>query len=308
VLSDEERARVGTLYCQVSPFAARRLGAVLVARNIALHIEQLFQDRPKSWRPLVYCWRGGQRSGAMAIILGQIGWSVHQLEHGYKAYRQQVLADLEQLPCRLDLRVLCGPSGSGKSRMLAALARNGRQTVDLEALACHRGSVLGEIPGAQQPSQKSFESALCLQLKGLMPSRPVYIEAESRNIGRLSLPNALLAAMRAAPCLLLDVPLAERVRFLLEDYALLTQEPQALTRQLQRLQAWHPGTRIEQWQQHIGQRDYPLLVAELLQQHYDPLYQRSTGKHYRQQAQARRLRLPSLTPQALNRAAIEQFG
>jgi len=303
VLDDDERARVGTLYCQESPFAARRVGAVLVARNIAQHIEQHFQDRPKSWRPLVYCWRGGQRSGAMATIMGQVGWPVHQLARGYKAYRHQVIQELEQLPATLRLHVLCGPTGAGKSRLLRALARTGHQVLDLEQIARHRGSVLGQLPDVAQPSQKSFESQLRQQILSFSPERPVYIEAESRSIGRLSLPNALLAALRAAPCLQLDTPRAERVRALLQDYVYFIQQPQHLSQQLERLRPLFAREQMDAWQSLIQQQKFEPLVHALLEQHYDPLYQRSTGQHFTQQNKAEPLELTNLSPATLEQIA-----
>jgi tRNA 2-selenouridine synthase len=303
VLDDQQRAEVGTLYCQQSPFAARKLGAVLVARNIAQHIEQQFQDRPKSWRPLIYCWRGGQRSAAMAIILGQIGWSAHQLQLGYKAYRHQVLDDLEHLPAAISFCVLSGPTGSGKSRFLAALARQGQATLDLEQLAGHRGSVLGALPDRPQPSQKSFESALRQQLLQFPSGTTVYVEAESRMIGRIALPNALLAAIRSGDCLQLQVPGAERLRFLLQDYAHFTLNPTLLLLQLERLRGIYANEQLTRWEQLVYQGKYQQLVEALLEVHYDPLYRRSTGKNFSQSSAARQLSLPSLADAALDQAA-----
>ncbi len=184
VLSDEERITVGTLYKQVSPFEARKVGAALVAKNIAHHIETRFHAHPKSWRPLVYCWRGGQRSGAMSIILAQVGWAAHKLEGGYKAYRREVLEKLDTLPATFNYRVVCGATGSGKSRLLAALAANGAQVLDLEGLAQHRGSVLGGLPQQAQPAQKRFDTPLVQTLQGFDPKQPVFVEAESNKIGR----------------------------------------------------------------------------------------------------------------------------
>jgi tRNA 2-selenouridine synthase len=303
VLDNEERIRVGTLYCQQSPFEARKVGAVLVARNIARHIETRFHDRPKSWRPLIYCWRGGQRSASMALIMGQIGWPAHQLEHGYKAYRHQVIDDLQRVPAGLDFRVLCGPTGSGKSRFLAALARNGHQVVDLEGIASHKGSVLGNLPDTPQPTQKRFETLLRQQLLKLSPSRPVYIEAESRTIGRLSLPSALLERMRTAPCLQLEVPMAERVRFLLRDYDYFIRDPGLLLPQIDRLKSLYPREQLEHWKNLIYEGQFPGLVAELLEYHYDPLYCRSTGKHFAQQDRAQVLRPINLSDDTLDQAA-----
>lgn len=308
VLDDEERIQVGTLYKQVSPFEARKLGAALVARNIARHLQEDFHDQPKSWKPLLYCWRGGQRSASMAIIFSQIGWAAHQLEGGYKSYRHQVLEDLATLPAQLQLKVICGPTGSGKSRLLDALQRTGRQVLDLEALAAHRGSVLGRLPDQPQPSQKWFDSKLRQAMQQLDSTRPVYIESESRKIGQITLPDSLFSHMHASDCLTMTVPPAERVRFLLEDYPFYLQQPERLVTQLGFLKAVHSREQLQHWQEMIERRDFASLVEELLEQHYDPLYSRSMNRHYRRLAQAEQLHLQSLTPAALDAVALHLPG
>jgi len=303
VLSDAERVAVGTLYRQVSPFEARKMGAALVARNIAQHLETHFRDRPKSWKPLVYCWRGGQRSGAMCIVLAQVGWAARQLEGGYKAYRRDVLEQLDALPRRLAFQVVCGPTGSGKSRLLAALASCGRQVLDLEALARHRGSVLGRLPERQQPNQKQFDSALLQALQRLDPAQPVYVEAESNRIGSIALPEALSAAMHAGSCLLLETSLETRIAALLEDYRHYLVDPEMLIGHLQALHRFHGGKCLEHWTALIRAGDFATLAAELLELHYDPGYLRATTRHYPGLGQARHLRLDSLAPDALREVA-----
>jgi tRNA 2-selenouridine synthase len=270
VLSDEERITVGTLYKQVSPFEARKVGGALVAKNIAHHLETRFRDHPKSWKPLIYCWRGGQRSGAMSIILSQVGWAAHKLEGGYKTYRRDVLEQLDSLPQRFTFKVVCGPTGSGKSRLLAALAETGHQVLDLEGLAQHRGSVLGKLPEQPQPSQKWFDSLLLQTLHGLDPARPVYVESESKKIGGIALPAALFDAMHASECLLLEVPLDVRVAALQEDYRHYIADPEALIAQLQVLHQFHGGEKLQHWSELIRAGNFPALVEELLTQHYDP--------------------------------------
>ena len=197
VLDDAERAHVGTLYKQVSPFEAKKLGAALVAKNVARHVETLFAGKGRGWRPLVYCWRGGKRSAAMAHILREIGWDAQTLAGGYRGYRRWVLAQLETIPQKLPFRVVHGPTGSGKSRFLGALRRAGAQVLDLEDLAAHRGSVLGNLPDRPQPSQKWFESQLLHELSSLDAARLVFVEGESKKIGQLQVPEALIGAMRA---------------------------------------------------------------------------------------------------------------
>ncbi|HEX9179650.1 MAG TPA: tRNA 2-selenouridine(34) synthase MnmH [Burkholderiales bacterium] len=280
VLDDAERARIGTLYKQVSPFDAKKVGAALVARNIARHIEERFRERPRDWRPLIYCWRGGKRSGAMAHILSQIGWEARTLEGGYRAYRRAVIEELETLPARFRWRVVCGLTGTGKSRMLAALAERGAQVLDLEELAAHRGSVLGNLPDRPQPSQKMLESRIWGSLRRLDPARPVYAEAESKKIGLLRLPDALLCAMWAGEVIRLEMDVPGRVALLMEEYGHFLASPQQLQEKLDLLHRLYGATVIGRWKGLAAEGAWNELVAELLQTHYDPAYLRSTRSHY----------------------------
>lgn len=304
VFSNEERITVGTLYKQVSPFETRKVGAALVAKNIAHHLETHFHDKPKSWKPLIYCWRGGQRSGAMSIILAQVGWAAHKLEGGYKTYRREVLERLDELPPKLRLRVLCGATGSGKSRLLEALAASGAQVLDLEGLANHRGSVLGGIPLSPQPTQKWFETLLLQQLQGFDPARPVYVEAESNKVGRLSLPSVLFAAMHQSECILLDSSLDARVKLLCEDYHHFLDAPEILIQKLNFLLPFHGHARLEHWNALIRASDFDTLVRELLELHYDPSYLRALGKHYDKLELAEKLGLDDLSVETLQRVAL----
>ncbi|GAB4165954.1 MAG: tRNA 2-selenouridine(34) synthase MnmH [Rhodocyclaceae bacterium] len=303
VLDDEERARIGTLYKQVSPFAARRLGAVLAARNIARHIEANFLERGRSWRPLVYCWRGGKRSGAFVTILREIGWDACQLEGGYKAYRRHVLSELERLPGLLRLRVVSGRTGSAKSRLLHALAERGAQVLDLEALAGHRGSVLGESPADPQPSQRMFETRLAEALSRLDPARDVFVEAESRRIGSIQLPNALIDAMRAAECLRIEAAVDVRVRYLLEDYAHFIAAPERLKARLAGLRELRGAETVARWCALADRGEWAALVSSLLERHYDPLYERSQERNYLRFHSALRLPAEDLSAETLGRLA-----
>ncbi len=303
VLSNEERARVGTLYKQESPFAAKKLGAALVARHIAEHVEQRFLDKPRDWKPLVYCWRGGKRSGAMTHVLRQIGWQASAIDGGYKSWRRHVVAELAELPRRFSFRVVTGATGSGKSRLLEALAAQGAQVLDLEALAAHKGSVLGGLPDASQPSQKMFESRLLAVLRGLTFAESVFVEAESRRIGALQVPDALLETMRAGPCLRIEASDAARVRFLIGDYDYFLADPGALKDKLACLRELQSGETLSRWNDMIDARDWPVLVAELLAQHYDPLYRRSQGKNYTHFADAPRFATDDLSPAGLAKLA-----
>ena len=303
VLSDEERARVGTLYKQVSTFSGRKLGAALVSRNIARHIEESFFDKPKSWRPLVYCWRGGKRSDALVHILREIGWDAQRLGGGYKAYRRTVVAELPELARRYRLRVVCGLTGSGKSRLLATLDRLGAQVLDLEKLAAHRGSVLGGLPLEPQPSQKMFESRLWFQLRGFDARHPVFVESESKRIGALHLPDELMASMWESECVKLETNTAARVDLLADEYAHFLADAAALGLRLDMLLQMHGRAVIERWKEMAQQGQWNDLVRELLERHYDPAYTRSIGSHYPKLAQARTVAIASYTEEAFMTAA-----
>ena len=297
VLNDEERARVGTLYVQQSAFEARRVGGPLVAANIARQIEQQFAAMPERWSPAVYCWRGGMRSGAMVTVMRQIGWDAQQLAGGYKAYRSHVVQMLEQQSPQLELRVLCGATGSAKTRVLQELAAQGAQVLDLEAWACHKGSLLGELPGQPQPSQKAFETRIGAAIAALDQARPVFIEAESARIGRLSVPRPLLERLRDSPfCIELQAPLEQRVSFLLRDYAELSADPAFLSARLFALRELHGAAVIEQWQALAAAGRLQELVEQLLSKHYDPHYARSQQTHLRRWAERRVLGAPDLSP------------
>jgi tRNA 2-selenouridine synthase len=280
VLDDAERAEVGTLYKQVSPFEAKKLGASLIAKNVARHIDALFRQKDKDWHPLIYCWRGGKRSGAMAHILREVGWQAETLPGGYRAYRRWVVETLTTLPAELDFTVVHGPTGSGKSRFLAALSRAGAQVLDLEALAAHRGSVLGGLPNEPQPTQKWFESLLLAELEQLDHRRPVYVEGESKKIGELQVPEALMARMRASRCIVLQTDLDTRVTLLLDEYRHFLADRAALEAQLDCLTALHGKEKISQWKALAADGEWREFVARLLREHYDPAYQRSSTRNF----------------------------
>ncbi|KQY81521.1 MULTISPECIES: tRNA 2-selenouridine(34) synthase MnmH [Roseateles] len=309
VLDDQERHDVGLLYA-TSPFEARKLGSALVARNIARHIETSAVAYPKTWRPLVYCWRGGQRSGAMHWFLGQIGFRSRQLIGGYKAYRAQVRDDLAAWPARFDWRVLCGRTGSGKTRLLHALAAEGAQVLDLEALAAHRGSVLGALPDAPQPSQKAFDSRLWSALRGLDDARPVIVESESRKIGRIAIPANLLDAMRGerSACVWITMPEQARVTLLLQDYSHFGADPDGFCRALDGLVELRGRARVEDWQARARAGDWAGVFAELMREHYDPGYERSLRGHFPALAQAREITLPDGSPACMTEAARALIG
>lgn len=286
VLNDEERIVIGTMYKQVGSFEAKKLGASLVASNIAFHLKSLFQDKPKEWRPLVYCWRGGNRSGSMAHIFAKIGWPVAQLQGGYKTYRQLVNQELPILAEHLQWRVLCGPTGSGKSRLLQILKEQNEQVLDLEELAIHRGSVLGEIPFQKQPSQKLFESRIWSILRAIDKSRPVYVEAESKKVGNLRVPESIIDVIRLSKCIAIHLPTRERVKYLIQEYAHYAKQPELLSRQFDYLMSLHGKQTINRWKTLAQEGNIEELVECLLEKHYDPAYSKSINRNFLQHQHA----------------------
>ncbi len=280
VLDDEERRIVGTLYKQTGAFEARRVGGAMVAANLARHLRERFADQPENWKPLVYCWRGGLRSGSMVSWLRLVGWDAQPLAGGYKSFRHHVLAQLEALCPQLKLRIICGATGSAKTRILQALAARGEQTLDLEFCANHKGSLLGALPGVPQPSQKRFETLIATELQALDLTRAIYVEGESARIGRLSLPLPLVAQMRAAPCIEVQATTEARLAYLLRDYAYLGDDRAALATQLGMLTELQGKQTVQRWQQWAQQGDLPQLFAELMAMHYDPHYQKSQARHF----------------------------
>ncbi len=298
-LNNEERIVIGTMYNQVNAFEAKKRGAALSARNIAAHIEREVLDKPKGWKPLVYCWRGGNRSGALATILSAIGFQVTLIEGGYKAWRNALLESFPAQVQGLDFRVVCGPTGSGKTRLLHALAAQGAQMLDLEALACHRSSVLGLVPGQPQPSQKHFDSLVWNALRQFDRTQPVYVESESKKVGNLRVPDALMDAMRASPCLDLQLNDEERVALLLEDYAFFVHDPEFFCTRLGALTELRGKAVIEAWQAQVRAGELADVVRALLQTHYDPVYAASIQRNFVQYAQAQPCELKDRSSEAL---------
>jgi tRNA 2-selenouridine synthase len=279
VLDDAERAEVGTIYRAEGAFVARRRGAALISARIAGHLRGHFAGLPPGYRPLVYCWRGGQRSLSLATILAAVGWPVAQLAGGYKAYRRWVREESARLlaPGRApSFVVVAGLTGSGKTRLLRRMAERGIRALDLEGLANHRGSLLGgEFPDPAQPSQKQFENRLFHALRDTPPGGRVFVESESNKIGDLHIPGPLWTLMRAAPMVELAAGTPERARFLLAEYRHLRDDPALLAGKLDGLRRLAGHAAVDRWKSLAASGDWEGFVADLLTNHYDAAYLRS---------------------------------
>ena len=301
VLDDGQRAEIGKIYKRISSLEAKKHGAAMVTENIAKHLRDHFHTRDKDWRPLVYCWRGGMRSAALTHVLREVGWQAEQLPGGYKAYRKAVVDTLASAPPEFRFKVLCGRTGTGKSRLLERLARRGAQVIDLEALANHRGSVLGAPVTGKQPSQKKFESGLCKQLQALDPLRAVYIEAESRRIGKIHVPGVLLDSIRSAECIGIEAPVRARTQFLISEYRHFLQNDELLKSAIQPLEHHVGKNNVENWLNWRNNGGAENLVRELLGKHYDPLYLRSIKNHFNRYKNAVFVRVDTMDNEALDR-------
>ncbi len=285
-LNNEQRVVIGTLFKEKGGFEAQKLGAAWVAANIARHIEREVMDLPKHWQPLIYCWRGGKRSGALSTVLGQIGFQVFVLDGGYKAFRAAMLDWLAQHMAQFRFVVVCGTTGSGKTRLLHALHRQGAQVLDLEALACHRSSVLGRMPGLDQPSQKRFDTLIWDGLRQMDPSRPIYVEAESRKVGNLSVMDVLMDAMRDSPCIDLQLPPQERIELLMEEYPFFATDTVQFGQRLEALTNLKGKAVVDAWKERLAQGQVKEVVQTLLESHYDPTYLKSIARNFRQHGTA----------------------
>jgi len=279
VLDNAQRAVVGTTYVQESRFLARRIGAALVARNIAHHLDTALAEKPADFKPLIYCWRGGQRSNAMALVLAQVGWRTLVLKGGYKTYRRAVQRRLYENNLGFRLVVLEGDTGCGKTAMLGKVASLGGQVIDIEGIARHRGSLFGALAGTPQPSQKWFESSLLDSLARLDPSRPVLVEGESNKIGKRTLPPAFWRAMVDAPRIELTAPIDARAAYLTQTYPDVIADRDLLNHVLSRLEVYPGRKQLANWRQLADAGDFQELVRQVVERHYDPSYEKYAKRH-----------------------------
>lgn len=298
VVNNDEYAEVGTLY-KSDKHAAYLIGVAHSLRNMADAIDGIIKTVPEQAKIGVYCFRGGKRSQLWANALTTVGYRVERLEGGWKAYRAWVRRQLEELPGRFSYNVLCGPTGCGKTRLLYALQEAGAQVLDLEAIAAHRGSLIGAIPGVSQPPQKLFDSYLVERLLQLDPLRSVWLEAESKKIGEVQLPDALFKRMHTGRCVRLESPIEERVKLWREDYSHWEKDPQALLLRLRYVKSIVGGDRFQAWEQLAAERRIPELFESLMLHHYDPAYGRSTRRNYAQLDNTPVITASSLSAEAL---------
>ena len=279
VLSDEERSLVGTLYKQDS-FEGKKLGAGLICKNISKMFESVLKYKNKDWQPLIYCQRGGERSKSVATVLLRTGFKTNILSGGYKAYRRYVINELEKLGDKIEFQVICGLTGSGKTKLLSELNKYGLQTLDLEAVAKHYGSLLGQYPSVTQPSQKQFESNLLVAILRLNPEQRVFVESESRKIGNRQIPTVIIRKMRNSKCLWIEMTMEERINFLLKEYTHFVENPERFLNIIAKFENYLDKNNFTQLVDAYNKRHWEEFVKILLREHYDPSYLKSINKNF----------------------------
>jgi len=215
LFNDRERAEVGTLYVQEGRTAAVLKGLQLVGPRLEAMARRGLEIAGGG-SLLLYCWRGGMRSQSVAWLMEKVGIRCYTLENGYKAYRNHLLGFFNNIPPTI--HVLGGLTGSGKTERLLQMAAAGEQVIDLEGLANHKGSAFGNLGNPPQPSTEHFQNLLFRAFSQMDPSRPVWLEDESRNVGRCSLPDGLWEKMQQARLFLLETSREERVERLMREY------------------------------------------------------------------------------------------
>ena len=279
VLSDEERSLVGTLYKQDS-FEGKKLGAGLICKNISKMFESVLKYKNKDWQPLIYCQRGGERSKSVATILLRTGFKANILSGGYKSYRRYVINELEKLGNKIEFRVICGLTGSGKTRLLTELNKHGLQTLNLEEIAKHYGSLLGQYPSVNQPSQKQFESNLLVAMLRLNAEHHVFVESESRKIGNRQIPTAIIKKMRGSKCLWIKMTMEERINFLLKEYTHFLKTPERFLNVIAKFENYLDKDKFDRLVEMYKKRHWEEFVKMLLREHYDPSYLKSINKNF----------------------------
>jgi len=294
VLNDQERHLIGTQYKNEGSYHARKKGSTIISQNISQLIEQHFQLKELGYKPLIYCWRGGQRSGSLAEVCRQIGWQTSVLKGGYKSYRKLVYDYLytSRLPFKIIL--LSGHSGTAKTETLKLLSGMGTQVLNLEELANHKGSIFGGI-GMNQPSQKMFESQLAGQLVKFDTTKPVLIEAESQKIGRLFIPPSLWQTMKKSKRIMMSATIEDRSAYTVTTYQEIIQSTDGLVDLVERLSPYHSRKCLDNWIQLAKAGEYQELATQLMINHYDPRY---GGDSY-----IDHIKMPDLAPNTIKVAA-----
>ena len=282
VLTDKQREEIGTMYVQVDPFEAKKLGAKLTSENLSKILERHFLHLPKTTKVCVYCFRGGERSLSLAHVLSRIGFDVSYVPGGYKKYRETTLKYLKEEAAKFHFHVVAGKTGCAKGKLLDALEKRGAQVIDLERFAEHRGSVLGEDPEngfVGQPSQKMFDSRLAHKMRKFDEKRVIFVEGESSMIGKVQIPTTTWKRMGEGKATILSIPMEHRVKWIRQNYEHFeTTEVPRLLEKLQVLEKRVGNERVNQWRSLVAEKKWDQFVEEILVHHYDRAYDQASRR------------------------------
>ncbi|PPR11352.1 MAG: tRNA 2-selenouridine synthase [Alphaproteobacteria bacterium MarineAlpha11_Bin1] len=278
VLSDNEFKKVGTIYKEVSPFDASKIGAALVSKNISTHLGEYFYDKPQTTKFVFYCARGGKRSSSFAQVCSMVGWPTCVIDGGYKAYRKHVTGSIEKLCNGYKFLLIGGKTGTGKTEILNHLEVKGYDVLNLERLAVHRGSLLGAHKDQDQPAQKLFETRIFEKIKTFNDQKTIFAEAESNKIGRVFIPAALWKKMKAAPIFIIENQNEHRVSFILKEYDPDFLQRKAIPNLLSFIDKKSNAIDTEKLRKLVSEGKWSEFVQEILTSHYDPLYQHAISK------------------------------
>lgn len=271
LFDDKGRAAVGTLYKNAGHDAAVKLGYEIANPRKRYYIESI-ETHVKGNEILIHCWRGGLRSAEMAKFYSLSGYKVHLLTGGYKAYRHYIREALD-IPARVV--VLGGLTGTGKTDLLKAISNMGAQVVDLEHLACHKGSVFGALGQSPQPTNEQFENNLYKVWSQLDLTKPVWFEDESRMIGNVTLPDSIIRQMSRGLLVTVEMQMAKRIRRLVEEYALF--EKSMLAAAINKIGERLGGARTQEALEALGSGNFEK-VAEITLSYYDKAYQHALSR------------------------------
>ena len=275
VLNNFQRKRVGKIY-KNDPFEARKIGATIIIKNIETFLKKNLLS--KSQNILIYCWRGGMRSLSLYLILKNIGYKVAIVDKGYKEYRSFINNFFMNELGSIKFKILNGLTGTGKTFFLNKLS-NSFPVIDFEKLAGHKGSILGDIPGISQPTQKQFESRIWYSMFKSQFKKEFWVESESHRIGKLFIPNKLFVKMKNGKVFNLIIPKTARVNFILKDYKYLLEQKKKLSNSLLILKKFIGEKEFKNLKEQIEKKNYNKFVLNLLDLHYDKVYKRI--KNYR---------------------------
>lgn len=278
LFSDEERKVIGTIYTRESVEKAKRMGLEVASKKLLQIYDEIKELEKKHGKVILFCARGGMRSGVIAMLLNALGVKVERINEGYKGYRRFINESLPLLNDKVKYIVLHGNTGVGKTEILKQLEIDGFDVLDLEGFANHRGSLLGTVGLGKTTSQKEFESKIYHMLKECKSSY-VFIEAESKRIGNAIIPDFIFNKMKSGIHIFVDADIEFRTDLIIKEYTKQGNCNEEIIDCLLRLEKYIGEKNVEKYSQLVLKSEYDVVVSELMIKHYDPMYMHSSNKY-----------------------------